>query len=36
LSTDDKKAGIFPAPEVIHTGTYTVTRENVDVFLKPA
>jgi ABC-type sugar transport system substrate-binding protein len=36
FSADDKKAGIFPAPEVIHTGTYTVTRENVDVFLKPA
>jgi ABC-type sugar transport system substrate-binding protein len=36
FSADDKKAGIFHAPEVVHTGTYTVTRENVDVFLKPA
>jgi ABC-type sugar transport system substrate-binding protein len=36
LSNDDKKAGIFPAPEIIHTGAYTVTRENVDVFLKRA
>ena len=36
FSADDKKAGMFPAPEVIHTGSYTVTRENVDVFLKPA
>ncbi len=36
FSADDKKAGIFPAPEIIHTGTYTVTRDNVDVFLKPA
>ena len=29
-------AGMFHAPEVVHTGTYTVTRENVDVFLKSA
>jgi len=36
LSADDTKAGIFPAPEVIHTGSYTVTRDNVGVFLKPA
>jgi ABC-type sugar transport system substrate-binding protein len=33
FSADDKKAGLFHAPEVVHTGTYTVTRENVDVFL---
>ena len=36
FSADDKKAGMFPAPEIIHTGSYTVTRENVDVFLKRA
>jgi ABC-type sugar transport system substrate-binding protein len=36
FSLDDKKAGMFHAPEVVHTGTYTVTRENVDVFLKRA
>ena len=36
FSADDKKAGMFPAPEIIHTGSYTVTRENVDVFLRPA
>jgi len=34
FTADDKKAGMYPAPEVIHTGTYTVTRENVDAFLK--
>jgi ribose transport system substrate-binding protein len=36
FTANDRKAGIFPAPEVINTGSYTVTRENVDVFLKPA
>jgi ABC-type sugar transport system substrate-binding protein len=36
FSADDQKAGMFRAPEVIHTGSYTVTRENVDIFLKPA
>ena len=36
FSADDKKAGMFPAPEIIHTGTYTVTRENVGMFLKSA
>jgi ribose transport system substrate-binding protein len=34
FTADDKKAGLSAAPEVIHTGSYTVTRENVDVFLK--
>ena len=33
---DDRKAGIYPAPEFIHTGSYVVTADNVDVFLKPA
>ena len=37
FTADDHKAGVFSAPEVIHTGSYTVTRENVDVFLsKPS
>jgi ABC-type sugar transport system substrate-binding protein len=36
FSADDRKAGLFHAPEVVHTGSYTVTRENVDVFFKPA
>ncbi|HZR21430.1 MAG TPA: substrate-binding domain-containing protein [Verrucomicrobiae bacterium] len=34
FTANDRKAGVFPAPEVINTGSYTVTRENVDVFLK--
>jgi ABC-type sugar transport system substrate-binding protein len=34
LCANDKAAGISPAPEVIHTGCYTVTRDNVDVFIK--
>jgi ABC-type sugar transport system substrate-binding protein len=33
---DDKKAGLFHAPDGINTGTYTVTRDNVEIFLKPA
>jgi ABC-type sugar transport system substrate-binding protein len=33
FTANDRKAGVFPAPEVIHTGSYTVTRDNVDVFL---
>jgi ribose transport system substrate-binding protein len=36
LSADDKKAGVYPAPEIIHTGSYTVTHDNVDMFLKRA
>jgi ribose transport system substrate-binding protein len=36
FTANDRRAGIVPAPEVINTGSYTVTRENVDVFLKPA
>jgi hypothetical protein len=36
FSLDDKKAGMSLAPEVVHTGTYTVTRENMDIFLKGA
>ena len=34
FTSNDRKAGVYPAPDVINTGSYTVTRENVDVFLK--
>ncbi len=34
LCADDKAAGIRPAPDVVYTGSYTVTRENVDIFIK--
>ena len=33
ISSDDKAAGIIPTPEVFYTGSYTVTQENVDLFL---
>jgi ribose transport system substrate-binding protein len=37
FTANDRKAGVFSAPEVIHTGSYTVTRDNVEVFLtRPA
>jgi ABC-type sugar transport system substrate-binding protein len=34
LCADDKAAGICPAPDVVYTGSYTVTRDNVDIFIK--
>jgi ribose transport system substrate-binding protein len=34
LCADDKAAGICPAPDVVYTGSYTVTHDNVDVFIK--
>jgi ABC-type sugar transport system substrate-binding protein len=34
FTNNDAKAGIVPVPVAFHTGTYTVTRENVDAFLK--
>jgi ribose transport system substrate-binding protein len=34
LCADDKAAGIRPAPDVVYTGSYTVTRDNVDIFIK--
>jgi len=34
LCADDKAAGICPAPDVVYTGSYTVTHDNVDVFVK--
>jgi ribose transport system substrate-binding protein len=36
FTANDRKAGIFSAPDVINTGSYTVTRENVDLFMKPS
>lgn len=34
FSANDRAAGISPIPVNYNTGTYTVTRENVDLFLK--
>jgi len=34
FTSDDKKAGVVPIPITYNTGTYTVTRENVNLFLK--
>jgi ribose transport system substrate-binding protein len=34
LTSDDAKAGVLPIPELVYTGTYTVTRENVALFIK--
>jgi ribose transport system substrate-binding protein len=36
LTTDDKAAGVVPIPQIVYTGSYTVTRENVGLFLKKA
>lgn len=36
FTSDDKAVGITPIPVNYNTGTYTVTRENVDLFLKRA
>jgi ABC-type sugar transport system substrate-binding protein len=36
FSSNDKAAGISAAPVIVHTGTYTVTRETVDLFLPEA
>lgn len=33
MTADDRKAGVSPIPVTYHTGTFTVTRENVDLFL---
>jgi ribose transport system substrate-binding protein len=33
FTTDDRRAGIAPVPVRYDTGTYTVTRQNVDLFL---
>ena len=34
FTADDQRAGIIPIPVNYNTGTYTVTKENVDLFLK--
>ncbi len=34
FTVDDRRAGISPAPVSYNTGTYTVTRETVDLFLR--
>ena len=34
FSADDRAAGIVPIPVQYNTGTYTVTRDNVDLFLR--
>jgi len=36
FTSDDKAAGATPIPVNYNTGTYTVTRDNVDLFLKKA
>ena len=36
FTSDDKAAGVIPIPVNYNTGTYTVTRENVELFLKKA
>lgn len=36
FTRDDAKAGVVPIPEIFYCGAYTVTRENVAYFLKPA
>jgi ribose transport system substrate-binding protein len=35
FSADDRAAGVVPIPINYNTGTYTVTRDNVDLFLRP-
>ena len=34
FTSDDKKAGVVPIPINYNTGTYTVTKENVELFLR--
>ncbi len=34
FTNDDAKAGVVPVPVVLHTGTFTVTRQNVDAFVR--
>ena len=34
FTSDDKKAGVIPIPINFNTGTYTVTRDNVNLFIK--
>jgi len=34
ITADDRKAGISPIPVYYNTGTFTITRENVDLILR--
>ena len=34
FTTDDRRAGIAPIPVLYSTGTFVITRENVDSFLQ--
>ena len=34
LTQDDRKAGVSPIPAVYSTGTCTITRDNLSLFLK--
>jgi ABC-type sugar transport system substrate-binding protein len=34
FTNNDAKAGVVPVPVNFNTGTYTVTRENVDAFMR--
>lgn len=36
FTEDDKRAGVVPVPVVYNTGTYTVTKDNVKLFLQGA
>ncbi len=36
FTENDKQAGVSPVPEIFYTGSYTVTEDNVDLFLKAA
>jgi ABC-type sugar transport system substrate-binding protein len=36
FTSDDKRAGIAPIPVNYNTGTYTVTKQNIELFLKKA
>jgi ABC-type sugar transport system substrate-binding protein len=36
FTSNDKAAGLYPVPLVYNTGSYVITRENVDLFLSSA
>ena len=36
FTADDRAAGVIPVPQILYTGSYTVTQANVDMFLKKA
>lgn len=33
FTTNDRSLGLYPVPNTYHTGSYVITRENVDLFL---